>query len=257
MTLSNSDPMRDTILAQLGIGAIWTLRESESSSEIHVPVEVDAVSGANEVEPVSTQIDDVKTPSAMNWHELQNTVANCRACGLCEGRAKTVFGTGDQKAKYLFVGEGPGYNENLQGEPFVGIAGQLLDNMMRALGMQRGEATYIANVVKCRPTDAQGKDRAPTANEIAACLPYLQRQIELIQPELIIALGKTAAVSLLNLDIETPVGQLRGKLHRYQDIPLVVTYHPAYLLRKPTEKSKTWADLCLAVSALQSPRNAD
>lgn len=185
----------------------------------------------------------------MGWDELEASVAGCRACGLCASRANTVFGVGDRKAKWLFVGEGPGYNENLQGEPFVGAAGRLLDNMMRGLEMQRGENTFIANVVKCRPTDTQGKDRAPTQAEAAACLPYLKRQIALIKPEVIVALGKTAAISLLGLDPETPVGQLRGKLHRYARLPLVVTYHPAYLLRKPLEKSKAWADLCLARNA--------
>ncbi|MES2102937.1 MAG: uracil-DNA glycosylase [Pseudomonadota bacterium] len=187
--------------------------------------------------------------AAMGWDELESSVAACRACGLCESRANTVFGVGDRKAQWLFVGEGPGYNENLQGEPFVGAAGHLLDNMMRGLDMQRGENTFIANVVKCRPTDAQGKDRPPTPQEAAACLPYLKRQIELIRPGVIVALGKTAAVSLLSLDPETAVGQLRGKVHRYAGVPLVVTYHPAYLLRKPVEKSKAWADLCLASSA--------
>ncbi|MES2072104.1 MAG: uracil-DNA glycosylase [Pseudomonadota bacterium] len=189
----------------------------------------------------------------MGWDELEASVAGCRACGLCEGRAKTVFGVGDRRAQWLFVGEGPGYNENLQGEPFVGAAGHLLDNMMRALDMQRGENTFIANVVKCRPTDAQGKDRPPTPEEAAACLPYLKRQVELIKPAVIVALGKTAAISLLGLDPETPVGQLRGKLHRYAKLPLVVTYHPAYLLRKPAEKSKAWSDLCLAQAAAMPP----
>jgi uracil-DNA glycosylase len=266
--------MRDIILAQLGIGPIWTLREPESLTS-DAPLSGDVLSNVEQVgtDDVLTELAPtlLSTPSvqvqttpiaaehnaisSMNWNALQATVADCRVCGLCEGRVHTVFGTGDQKARYLFVGEGPGYNENLQGQPFVGIAGQLLDNMLRALGMQRGAATYIANVIKCRPTDAHGKDRPPSADEIAACLPYLQRQIELIQPDLIIALGKTAAVALLNLNLETPVGQLRGKLHHYQNIPLVVTYHPAYLLRKPTEKSKTWADLCLGLSAVQSSRN--
>ncbi|WP_394781563.1 uracil-DNA glycosylase family protein [Undibacterium sp.] len=185
----------------------------------------------------------------LGWDELEASVAGCRACRLCEGRANTVFGVGDRKAAWLFVGEGPGYNENQRGEPFVGAAGHLLDNMMRALDMQRGENTFIANVVKCRPTDDQGKDRPPAPDEAAACLPYLRRQIELISPSVIVALGKTAAISLLGLDPETPVGQLRGKQHRYAKLPLIVTYHPAYLLRKPVEKSKAWADLCLARNA--------
>lgn len=187
----------------------------------------------------------------MGWTELQQTVAGCRACGLCEGRQQTVFGVGDQGAPWLFVGEGPGYNENIQGQPFVGAAGQLLDNMLKALGVQRGQRAYIANVVKCRPTDDAGKDRPPSAEEIAACLPYLQRQIALIQPQVIVALGKTAAVALLGLDMNTPVAQLRGKQHVFEGIPLIATYHPAYLLRKPLDKSKAWQDLCMAMQVMQ------
>ncbi|MFZ6873051.1 uracil-DNA glycosylase [Undibacterium sp. Di27W] len=190
--------------------------------------------------------------SMLSWDALQPMVETCRQCGLCQGRKKAVFGTGDKQAKWLFVGEGPGYNENLQGLPFVGAAGQLLDNMLKALGVPRGEQSYIANIVKCRPTDAQGKDRPPTADEIAACLPYLHRQIALIQPQIIVALGKTAAVSLLGMDLETPVGQLRGRVHQLKGIPVVATYHPAYLLRKPADKAKAWADLCLAIKALSA-----
>ncbi|MFZ6769255.1 uracil-DNA glycosylase family protein [Undibacterium sp. Di26W] len=193
---------------------------------------------------------DTSLVAAMSWEVLQPVVESCRACGLCKGRSKSVFGTGDRRATWLFVGEGPGYNENLQGLPFVGAAGQLLDNMLKALGLARGDQTYIANIVKCRPTDENGKDRPPTADEIAACLPYLHRQIALIQPQVIVALGKTAAVSLLGMNLETPVGQLRGKLHHFNNIPLVVTYHPAYLLRKPADKSKTWVDLCMAMQAM-------
>lgn len=202
---------------------------------------------APEANPASQQVLPI---SALSWDALQPMVETCVSCGLCKGRKKAVFGTGDRQAKWLFVGEGPGYNENIQGLPFVGAAGQLLDNMLKALGMQRGDQTYIANIVKCRPTDGQGKDRPPTPDEVAACLPYLHRQIALIQPQVIVALGKTAAVSLLGLDMETPIGQLRGKVHQFQGIPMVATYHPAYLLRKPTEKSKAWIDLCLAQKAL-------
>jgi DNA polymerase len=136
----------------------------------------------------------------------------------------------------------------MQGEPFVGPAGKLLDNMLLAIGLKRGENAYIANIVKCRPIGADGRDRPPSPDEAAACMPYLQRQIALIQPAIIVALGKTAALSLLGLDQDTPVAQLRGKVHRFAGLPLVVTYHPAYLLRKLTDKGKTWSDLCLAMS---------
>ncbi|MCO4856696.1 uracil-DNA glycosylase [Herbaspirillum sp. WGmk3] len=185
---------------------------------------------------------------AMDWPQLKQQVAECRRCGLCEGRKNTVFGVGDEKAKWLFIGEGPGRSEDQQGEPFVGPAGKLLDNMLLSMGVKRGENAYIANIVKCRPTDDNGRDRPPSPQEVASCLPYLQRQIELIQPTVLVALGKTAAISLLGMDPATPVSRLRGTVHRYQDLPLVVTYHPAYLLRTLTDKSKAWADLCLAMS---------
>lgn len=242
------DSLHDDLLHELGIGPIWRLRQTEVVAAIESELETSAEATFTELKVESSTNDS--PISDLNWNELHQRVSGCERCGLCAGRANTVFGVGDQAARVLFVGEGPGYNENLQGEPFVGVAGQLLDNILRALGMQRGQATYIANVVKCRPTDASGKDRPPTSEEIAACLPYLQRQIQLIQPQLIVALGKTAAIALLNLDIETPVSQLRGRVHRYHQIPLIVTYHPAYLLRKPTEKAKVWADLCLGIAEL-------
>ncbi len=193
--------------------------------------------------------------ATMDWAKLKETVAECRQCGLCNGRKKTVFGVGDEKAKWLFIGEGPGRNEDMQGEPFVGPAGKLLDNMLVAMGLKRGENAYIANIVKCRPTDESGKDRPPSPQEVASCLPYLQRQIALIQPTVLVALGKTAALSLLGLDPATPVSKLRGTVHRYQDLPLVVTYHPAYLLRQLGDKSKAWADLCLAMTTYADTTN--
>ncbi|WP_420799493.1 uracil-DNA glycosylase [Noviherbaspirillum sedimenti] len=184
----------------------------------------------------------------MDWESLQSTVAACTKCRLCEGRTRTVFGSGDRQAKWLFVGEGPGYNEDLQGEPFVGPAGKLLDNMLAAMGLRRGDNAYIANAVKCRPTGENGRDRPPTPAEIAACLPHLERQIALIQPSVIVALGKSAALALLQAAADTPVAKLRGQVHRHAGVPLVVTYHPAYLLRAPEEKGKAWRDLCLAMA---------
>ncbi len=186
--------------------------------------------------------------ASMDWKDLKEVVAICQQCGLCHGRKNTVFGVGDERAKWLFIGEGPGRNEDMQGEPFVGPAGKLLDNMLLAMGVKRGDNAYIANIVKCRPVGENGRDRPPLPQEVAACLPYLQRQIALIQPTVLVALGKTAALALLGLDPSTPVSTLRGKLHRYQELPLIVTYHPAYLLRQPSDKSKVWADLCLAMT---------
>jgi len=200
--------------------------------------------------------DDDDTPAlrinpaiaSMDWAKLKLTVAGCEQCNLCRTRKKTAFGIGDEKAKWLFIGEGPGRNEDIQGEPFVGPAGKLLDNMLAAMGLKRGDNAYIANIVKCRPTDENGRDRPPSPQEIASCLPYLQRQIALIAPTMLVALGKTAALSLLGLDPSTPVAKLRGTVHHYQGLPLVVTYHPAYLLRQLGDKSKAWADLCLAMT---------
>lgn len=184
------------------------------------------------------------------WPELKRQVRDCTACKLRGGCTQTVFGVGDEQADWLFVGEGPGADEDALGEPFVGQAGKLLDSMLAAIKLKRGKNVYIANVVKCRPpADGSGKQLPPKPDEIAQCLPYLQRQIALIQPRLIVALGKTAATALLGR--EATLGSLRGTLYDYQGIPLVVTYHPAYLLRSPLEKAKTWQDLCLAVAAIE------
>lgn len=235
------------------LAADGKLTSTRGRSEPAEPGMLDAfaaveASAAAAFAPVAPGDGTATTIARMDWDELERTVSACTRCGLCQGRTKTAFGVGDRKARWLFIGEGPGREEDLRGEPFVGRAGQLLDNMLAALKLARGRNAYIANIVKCRPTDEAGKDRRPSAEETAQCLPYLERQIALIQPDVIVALGKTAAVSLLGLDPETPVSGLRGKVHRYADRPLVVTYHPAYLLRTPADKKKAWADLCLAMA---------
>ena len=183
----------------------------------------------------------------MEWDQLAQTVAQCRACGLCNGRRNTVFGTGDRQADWLIVGEAPGENEDLQGEPFVGQAGQLLDNMLKALGLNRRQKVYIANVLKCRPPG----NRNPEPEEVAQCEPFLRRQVQLLQPRIILAMGRFAVQALLQSN--EPIGKLRGQVHRYNGVPVVVTYHPAYLLRNLPEKAKAWADLCLALEVLQQP----
>lgn len=172
------------------------------------------------------------------WDDLETQVAGCRRCALHQTRTRTVFGTGDRNAGWMLIGEAPGADEDRQGEPFVGRAGQLLNEMLFAAGFQR-EEVYIANILKCRPPG----NRNPLPDEVACCEGYLQRQIELVRPGIILALGGIAAQSLLHTD--TSVGRLRGVKHSYgeQDIPLVVTYHPAYLLRSPLEKRKVWDDL--------------
>ncbi len=176
-----------------------------------------------------------------DWAELERLVAGCRRCTLCETRRHTVFGVGDRRASWFVVGEAPGADEDRQGEPFVGRAGQLLNAMLRAIGLAR-EEVFIANVLKCRPPN----NRDPLANEAAACLPYLERQIELVAPRLLLVVGRIAAQNLLATD--APLARLRGRVHRLGDAgpPVVVTYHPAYLLRTPADKRKAWEDLKFA-----------
>lgn len=200
------------------------------------------------------------TGIANDWDGLQAQVAACTACGLCEGRRQTVFGVGDRRARLMIIGEAPGEQEDRQGEPFVGAAGQLLDRMLEAVGHRRGEGdlprVYIANTLKCRPPG----NRNPTPEELARCTPYLYRQIALLRPRLILALGAFAVRAVLRM--EAPIGRLRGQVHAAAwpgepgpeaptQLPVVVSYHPSYLLRQPTEKAKAWADLCLAMDTLQ------
>ena len=195
--------------------------------------------------------------ATLDWDGLQTEVSSCQACGLCKSRQHTVFGTGAAPARWLIVGEAPGEQEDSQGQPFVGPAGQLLDNMLKAVGLSRGGDVFITNVLKCRPP----ANRNPQPEEMAQCAPFLQRQIELVQPSVILALGRFAAQSLLQSSLPdvaaTPLGKLRGQVHSYQSnsvngitrVPVVVTYHPAYLLRAPADKAKAWADLCLALAS--------
>jgi DNA polymerase len=183
----------------------------------------------------STHNDKTENEVAI-WRRLEQAVASCTKCELHATRTRTVFGVGDKNADLLIIGEAPGRDEDLQGEPFVGRAGQLLNAMLAAIGLDR-EQVYITNILKCRPPD----NRDPRPEEAAACNPWLQQQIELIRPSVILALGRIAAHNLLST--EQNLGALRGKQHSYAGIPLLVSYHPAYLLRKPVEKRKSWQDL--------------
>jgi DNA polymerase len=186
---------------------------------------------------------DLPSPVAggEQWRAIEEEVSACTRCGLHECRTRTVFGVGDRSAGWLVVGEAPGAEEDRQGEPFVGRAGGLLNSMLRGIGLAR-EQVFIANVLKCRPPN----NRDPKPEEVAQCLPYLERQIALLRPRIMLAVGRIAAQNLLSTD--TPIGKLRGSVHAFgiERIPLVVTYHPAYLLRSPTEKRKAWEDLKLA-----------
>ncbi len=235
----------EAVLRELNLYPLWQRRSAPALALALSP------SGAAEKPTLPEQMpakvpDEVasKPAAELDWPALRQQVRDCVACKLRAGCTRTVFGVGDEHADWLFVGEGPGADEDAQGEPFVGQAGKLLDNMLLAIGLRRDKNVYIANIVKCRPPG----NRTPEQDEIATCLPYLQRQIALIKPGLIVALGKTAATALLGRD--ATLGSLRGTLHDFNGIPLIVTYHPAYLLRSPMEKAKAWQDLCLAVNTM-------
>jgi DNA polymerase len=228
------------ILRELELESVVRLYRANARAHAAAPTAFAAVAEAAAA-PLTPSID----AATLDWDGLREAVRACNLCGLCAQRKQAVLGVGDPRAQWLFVGEGPGADEDEQGEPFVGQAGKLLDSMLHALGLARGEAVYIANVVKCRPPG----NRTPTPEEARACAPFLDRQIDLIQPRLIVALGKTAATRLLGT--EASLASLRGKVHRYRDIPVVVTYHPAYLLRSLPEKAKAWEDLLFARRALQ------
>ncbi len=230
---------REQTLREMGLGPLWKLRIPDPAEDaVAFPLslpERDRGRSGEGVTPVGAD-----NPPSLDWPALQSTVATCRSCTLCEQRKQAVLGIGDIHADWLFVGEGPGADEDAKGQPFVGQAGKLLDNMLAAVQLKRGHDVYIANAVKCRPPG----NRTPTDEELNSCRPYLQRQIALIKPRLIVALGGTAAKTLLQRD-DIKVGTLRGQVHDCDGIPMIVTYHPSYLLRSPMEKAKAWEDLCL------------
>jgi len=238
---------RAEILRELGLAPVWRLRrgatQDAASREDEAPGETrpaPAHAHGDERAPAVDAVERRMRIATLTLDALVEDIGGCRACGLCATRNRTVPGVGAVDAQWMFVGEAPGADEDAQGEPFVGAAGQLLDNMLAALRMARGDGVYIANVLKCRPPG----NRAPTPLEAAACRPYLDRQIELIAPRLIVALGKSAACTLL--DIDASVASLRNRVHHYRGTSLIVTYHPAYLLRNPADKAKAWEDLLFA-----------
>ena len=251
---------REAILKEMGLWPVWRLRRADGDApsgpapENAPPPVAQVIAVDNSQARLQSPITGHPSPPLdnrravimrMDWPELKASVASCVACPLHAKRNKTVFGVGDENADWLFVGEGPGADEDAQGEPFVGQAGKLLDNMLAAIKLRRGDNVYIGNIVKCRPPG----NRNPESAEALACEPYLHRQIELIGPKLIVALGKVAAANLLAR--EASIASLRGKLHQYRGIPLIVTYHPAYLLRSLSDKAKAWVDLCFAVDTMK------
>ncbi len=188
------------------------------------------------------------SPGVMGWDEMRDAIESCTSCPLSKGRNKVVVGVGNRQADWLFIGEAPGAEEDIKGEPFVGQAGKLLDNMLSSIGLSRQSNVYIANTVKCRPPG----NRNPEPSEMAACRPYLLRQIELVDPRLIVVMGRVAAQSVL--DSEASISALRGKVHAFGKTPAIVTYHPAYLLRNPSDKAKAWEDLRFAVETMGALR---
>jgi uracil-DNA glycosylase family 4 len=224
---------RAAILAEMGLAPIWRLRRASTAVQ-DTPTEAPT--------PVEAPIRD----SAKDWIELKQLVSGCVKCGLHKTRTQTVFGVGDPSAEWMLIGEAPGAEEDRLGDPFVGQAGRLLDNMLAAIGLDRGKNVYIANVLKCRPPG----NRNPEPDEVAKCSPHLLRQIELVSPKLIVAMGRFAAQTLLETDAS--IASLRGRLHRYAGRPCIVTYHPAYLLRNLPDKAKAWADLVFARKTMAS-----
>jgi uracil-DNA glycosylase len=222
---------REQLLRELGLGPTWKLRATSDAPQAAAPVKVESA-------PPPTRGEEISPAAVPDWEGLEAEIRACTRCGLCRQRQQAVPGVGDRQADWLFVGEGPGAEEDARGEPFVGQAGKLLDNMLASIGLRRGEDVYIANAVKCRPPG----NRTPEPEEAAACRPYLERQIDLLRPQLIVALGRPAAQTLLQAEVK--IGAARGQLHRYGDIPVIVTYHPAYLLRNLLDKAKAWEDLC-------------
>ncbi len=241
---------REQMLVEMGISPLWVLRDKAAAEPAGPDVEENtAAPPVTDVrQPVAPTIQAPMPTAAVdgaNWPELARQVADCKACGLCQQRKQAVLGVGDLNPDWLFIGEGPGAEEDLKGEPFVGQAGKLLDNMLAALDIARGNKVYIANAVKCRPPG----NRTPEAAEMAACRPYLERQIALLKPKVIVLLGKAAVHTILHDD--KSLSALRGKPFEYAGIPVVVTYHPAYLLRNLPEKAKAWEDLLLARKVLR------
>lgn len=257
------DAHRLAMLQEMGLTA-WILRDAASAepeapaeSEVRAEPEAPAVAAAPAA-PVR-MVPAAHLPASeplraagveqMDWPALREAVAGCTACKLCKGRRNTVFGVGNERADWMIIGEAPGEQEDLKGEPFVGQAGKLLDNMLRAIRLTRSDAppeqqVFIANVLKCRPPH----NRNPEPEEVAQCEPFLKRQVELVQPRVILAMGRFAVQSLLQTN--EAIGKLRGRVHQYHGVPVIVTYHPAYLLRNLPDKAKGWEDLCLALDTL-------
>lgn len=254
---------REDILRELELLPVWQLKTPQPDAQkiqqpiIETPIAQPVLSEprlhqTSIIQQPTTALDSrIETIHGLDWQALQNCVKSCEACGLAKSRTQTVFGVGNPQADLLIVGEAPGAEEDKRGEPFVGAAGQLLDNMLAAIQLNRKQHVYIANVLKCRPPE----NRDPQGDEVKQCDPFLKRQVALIQPKLILALGKFAAQSMLN-SVDS-IASLRGKLHDYHGVPVIVTYHPAYLLRNLPDKAKAWEDLCAVKNIMADLQSAN
>lgn len=246
------DGDRDERLREMGLAPVWRQRTAQpapaetaaarpgTAHELPAPVKMAVSSIVADSGTAPASVSRELEIGALIWDQLAPHIAACTACGLCRTRKNTVPGAGVSTAGWMFVGEAPGAEEDALGEPFVGQAGRLLDNMLKAIGLSRTRDVYIANVLKCRPPN----NRNPEPGEVTQCSPYLERQLALIQPRLIVALGRFAALTLLNTD--ATIASLRGRVHAYRGVPLIVTYHPAYLLRTLPDKARAWEDLLFA-----------
>ena len=246
------NPTRGQMLSEMGIAPVWRLRDQNAAAvfaEDSIQVTPPAPPLAVDLPRSTIRTAVCADVAGLDWEQLEQCMATCHACELAAHRQQVVPGVGDRKAEWLFIGEGPGAEEDAKGEPFVGQAGKLLDNMLAAIGLQRDEKVYIANAVKCRPPG----NRTPEADEIAACNPFLLRQIDLLSPRLIVLLGRSAAHALLHEERGT-LASLRGKRFECKGIPVVVTYHPAYLLRNLPEKAKVWEDLLFARQLMEGAK---
>lgn len=246
-------PRREAILREMGLAPIWQSKSTGVAAEEGTFFVSSTRSVAEDDVPSTPSVAREARISKMDWPSLKGAVSSCVACPLHKTRSQAVFGVGDEEAEWLLVGEAPGAEEDQKGEPFVGQAGRLLDAMLGSINLSRNANVYIANVLKCRPP----ANRNPEPAEVSKCAPHLQRQIELIRPRLILAMGRFAVQTLLQTDAS--IASLRGKLHAYHGVPLIVTYHPAYLLRTLTDKAKAWQDLLFAVrtfEGLQTPPRA-
>jgi len=238
------NPARLQHLEAMGLGPVWVRRGINSALEEPLLDSSIVITPLAEAKAIQSD----SAIASMDWSTLTAAVAQCTRCPLCAQRKQALVGRGEEKARWLFVGDAPSLEDDIQAEPFSAASGELLTHMLRALGLTLGQNSYVSHTVKCRPVGPQGQNRLPSEEESAACLPYLQRQIALLQPAVIISLGEAATRALLPM--LDSLASARGQVHRYEGVPLVASFHPADLLQQPKAKAEVWKDLCLARTQL-------